>query len=81
MFGLTPHQRVTVGSVAALTIHSLLLPFWFAIGLVWAGTPTKIFQAIIMNVYGYTAVFGWPVVAVVLAIGGGRGAAITVRSG
>jgi hypothetical protein len=68
IFGLTPRQRVSVSFVAAIIIHILLLAYWFAIGLVWAGTPIRTVDAVIMSIYGYTAVFGWPVVAIIVAI-------------
>jgi uncharacterized membrane protein len=61
-------ERATGSLIAALVLHVCLFPFWMAIGLVWAGTPARTIDRVIVNTYACTAVFGWPVVVITLVI-------------
>jgi hypothetical protein len=53
--------------IVALMVHVFLLPYWFAVGFVWGGTPTR-FELVLVYIYVLAAALGWPTVVIALII-------------
>jgi hypothetical protein len=60
-------ERDTRSLIVALMIHAFLLPYWFAVGLVWGGTPTGS-GLVVVYLYVLAALLGWPAVVIALII-------------